>query len=209
MATNQRIFDAILTEIASGKIKAGDHLVEGDLAPMLGVSRTPVREAIRRLDSFGIVKCSPNKGAVVTKLSPGDIESLYTVRLTLERLVAKLSFPNIGPEQVERLKQINGKLQLCSKKGSAVDLIENDRHFHHTIYEASNNLFLAEVLTELRLKAYVIAYHAWSNPERIKTSITEHAEIIGAVEHGKKAMFQSLLERQLIAAKAFYLNYID
>ena len=210
METNHTPFDAILMSIVTGQVKAGDRLVERDIGPRLGVSRTPVREAIGKLESLGLVRCFPHRGAVVTELSPKDIEALYFVRLPLARLAAKLAFYNLGPDDIEALKTINRELQLCVKKRDNVpDLIENDRKFHQIIYQAAENKFLVQVINELRLKAYVIAYYAWRDPERIKVSIREHREIIKALEQKNRARFETLLEHQLITAKAFYLENVE
>jgi DNA-binding GntR family transcriptional regulator len=210
MTGNQTPFDVILMNIVTGKIKSRDRLVERDLAPQFGVSRTPIREAIRKLESLGLVRCLRNRGAVVTELSPGDMEALYFVRLPLERMAAKLSFHNFSPDDLEMLKMINRELRLCLKKKDNVgDLIENDRKFHHIIYQATGNPYLIQVINELRLKAYVVAYYAWRNPEHIEVSITEHREIIRALETKSIGQFANLLEHQLITAKAFYLENVE
>ncbi|MGD0237809.1 MAG: GntR family transcriptional regulator [Syntrophorhabdales bacterium] len=211
MMADQIPFDALLAGIVTGKFKSGSRLVERDLVPQLGVSRTPVREAIRKLESLGLVRCLPKRGAVVTELSPRDIEDLYFVRLHQERLVAKLSFFNLGPEDIKNLQVINRELRLSFKKKdpNLREMIEKDTQFHQTIYRASNNDFLIQVINELRLKCYVIAYYAWRNPERVRRSIEEHNEMIKALKQKDRVRFQNMVEHQLIAAKAFYLENVE
>jgi len=210
MEADRTPFDAILMMIVAGKIKSGDRLVERDLGPRLGVSRTPVREAIRKLESLGLVGCSLNKGAVVTELSPADIESLYFLRLFLERLTARLSFYNLGQEKIAALREINGGLKSCLKKAdNTFDLIDNDRMFHDTIYEASGNRYLIGTINDLRLKASVIAYYAWRDRDRVRASIEEHSDIIRALERKDRARFEMLLEHQLVSAKTFYLEHVQ
>lgn len=205
MTINQTPFDTVLVGIVSGRYKAGGRLVERDLVAELGVSRTPVREAIRKLESFGLVRCLPHRGAVVTELSPTDIEALYFVRLHQERLAAKLSFYHLGPDDIEELKEINRELQLCHKNHHDLfELIQKDREFHQAIYRASRNDFLIRIIDDLRLKCYTIAYYAWRDRERVKLSIEEHKDIIKALKQKDRAWFQRLIEHRLLTAKSFY-----
>ena len=205
--THHGAFDAILTDIITGKIRPGDRLVERDLVTKLGVSRTPIREAIKKLDSLGLVRCIPNKGAVITKLSPVDAEDLYSVCLPLERLAARLAFPNIGDAAVAELDSINRALGLSvGKLENIFEMVWNDRRFHQIIYQATKNRFLIQVMDELRMKAYVIVYYAWRNTDRVVASIAEHGEIIRALREKDRTRFVNLLEYQLVSAKSFYLE---
>ena len=207
MAATQTPLQAILMNIVTGKYRAGDRLVERNLVPDLGVSRTPVREAIRKLEGLGLVRSVPQKGAVVAELSPADAESLYFLRVHIERLAAGLSFYNIDKDDLEELRRINRELRQCPKKqANLFEMIERDRQFHQTIYRASKNRFLIEVIDELRLRCYVIAYYAWTNPGRIKASVDEHREIIKSLKQKDRLRFEGLIEHQLTSAKLFYLE---
>jgi len=207
MMTYQSPFDAILADIITGNIRPGDRLVERDLVTKLGVSRTPIREAIKRLDNLGLVICTPNKGAVITKLSSADAENLYSVCLPLERLAAELAFPNIGPAEIAELESINRALESDFGNPERIfEMVRKDRQFHGLIYQATGNRFLVQVMDELRTKAYVIVYYAWGNTDRIVASIEEHREIITALREKDKIKFWNLLEYQLVSAKSFYLE---
>ena len=147
---------------------------------------------------------------MVTEFSPTDIEALYFVRLHLERLAARLSFYNLGPDDLEKLRKINGDLRRCHKrKGNLFELIEGDRQFHRTIYQASKNSFLIRLIDDLRLKCYGIAYYGWRDPDRVRVSIEEHGEIIEALRRKDRARFQGLIERQLNSAKSFYVEGVE
>ncbi len=207
MEKNQTPLDAILMNIVLGRFKAGDRLIERDLVAQLGVSRTPIRQAIQKLESLGLVRCFPKRGAVVTEFSPTDIEALYFMRLHQERLAAKLAFHNLGPDDIASLQAINRDLQTCLKKDrNLFEMIEIDRKFHHTIYQASGNRFLTQMIDELRLKCYVIAYYAWRDIERVKRSVEDHREMVRALKRKDMLRFQSMIEQQLVSAKAFYLD---
>jgi DNA-binding GntR family transcriptional regulator len=200
-------FGALLADIVTGRLKAGDRVKERSLVPRLGVSRTPVREAIRKLEGLGLIECLPRKGAVVAELSPTDVEALYFVRFQLERLVSRLAFGNLSPADAENLRELNRDLRACYKAGGGLfDLIQKDRQFHGAIYRASGNRFLTEVIDDLQLRCYVIAYYAWRNPDQVRTSIEEHGEMIKALKQGDRRRFEALMEHQLVAAKAAYLE---
>lgn len=206
MTGRETLFDTLVVGIITGKFRARQRLVERDLVAQFGLSRTPVREAIRKLENLGLVQCSPNKGAMVADFTPHDIEDLYLLRINLERLAAKFSFSNLGAKETETLEVINRQLQFSLKAHNLLQLIEKDRQFHHVIYEASRNKFLVQVIDDLRLKSYIVGYQAWTDPYRVKVSINEHREIIKALKKKDREKFQSMIEQQLIAAKAFYLE---
>ena len=206
MTGYETLFDTLMVGIITGKFKAGQRLIERDLVAEFGLSRTPVREAIRKLENLGLVQCFRNKGAVVADFTPRDIEDLYLLRINLERLAGRFSFSNLGKNEIGRLKEINRQLQLCLKGSNLLQLIEKDKQFHHVIYEASGNRFLVEVLEQLRLKCYIVAYYAWADLNRVKLSIDGHREIIKSLKEKNREKFQNLLEQQLVSAKAYYLE---
>ena len=206
MKEKQTIFDSLVAEIITGKFKPGVRLVERELVAKFGVSRTPVREAIRRLEEIGLIQCFPNRGATVTDLSPNDIENLYLIRLNLERLAAKFAFSNLGPNEIATLERINQELRGPLKLNNLLRLIEKDKQFHHVIYEASGNRFLVEIIEGLRLKCYIVAYYAWGSPNRVRASFEGHKEIINSIKRKDREKFQNLLEHQLVAAKSYYLE---
>jgi DNA-binding GntR family transcriptional regulator len=200
------ISERIVTQIITGKLKPGERLVERDLVSEFGVSRTPIREAIRKLENLGLVQCVPNRGAMVADFSPNDIESLYFVRIQLEHLAAKLSFSNLGPKEIKELQVINSRIQSSQKKDNLHAIIENDFKFHNVIYQATFNKFLIQVIQALRLKSYIVPFCRWTDPDESKSGVTEHKEIIKALKERKREKFQHFAVHQLIAAKTCYLN---
>ncbi len=206
MAENETLFDLLVVDIITGKLRPRQRLVERELVAQFGGSRTPVREAIRKLEKIGLVHCFRNKGAAVTDFSPNDIENLYLIRINLERLVAKFSFSNLGSKEIRSLEETNRELQALLKSNNLLQLIEKDKEFHCVIYGASGNRFLLEIIEELGLKCYIVAYYAWRSSNHIKASIEEHKEIIKSIKDKNREKFQNLLEHQLVAAKAYYLE---
>ncbi len=206
MTGRETLFETLVVDIITGKFKPRQRLVERDLVAQFGLSRTPVREVIRKLENLGLVQCSPNRGAMVTDFTPHDIEDLYLLRINLERLAAKFSFSNLGAKEIQTLEEINHQFQFSLKKQNLLHLIEKDRQFHRVICEASRNKFLIQVIDELRLKSYIVGYQAWTDPDRVKASMNGHREIIKALKDKNREKFQNMIELQLIAAKAYYLE---
>jgi len=118
-------------------------------------------------------------------------------------LVAKFAFSNLGANEIAAMERINQELRTPN---NLIRLIEKDKQFHHIIYEASGNRFLVEIIEELRLKCYIVAYYAWGSPNRVRTSFEGHKEIITSIKNKDREKFQNLLELQLVAAKSFYIQ---
>lgn len=208
MNKSNSIFNEIVTNIIAGVLKPRERLVERDLIDKFGASRTPIREAIQRLDTIGLVQTIPNKGAMVIEFFPKDVENLYLVRIPLECLAAKLAFPNLGIVEIEKLQEINYQLQTFLNTSGLLQKIEKDKQFHLTICNASQNKFLIQIIQDLRLKCYTVAYYAWADPNRVKASVFEHGEMIKALKERNKVKFQKWVKHQLVSSKKAYLEYL-
>lgn len=208
MNKSNPIFNELITNIIAGVLKPREHLVERDLIGMFGVSRTPIREAIKRLETIGLVQNIPNKGAIVTEFFPKDVENLYLVRIPLECLAARLAFQNLGTAEIEELQEINIQLQTSLNTSGLLQKIEKDRQFHLTIYNASQNKFLIQIIQDLRLKCYTVAYYAWADSNRVKAAIFEHREMIKALKERNKIKFQRWVKHQLVSSEKAYLEYL-
>jgi DNA-binding GntR family transcriptional regulator len=200
------ISDELVAKILSGKFKPRERLIERNLVAEFGVSRTPIREAMRTLEKLGLVECFPNKGAVVKDFTPKDIEDLYFIRVFVEGLACMLSFSNLGVEEIRALGEINHELQVLMKTDNLSRLIEKDREFHYTIYKASGNDFLVQVIDELRLKSYIVSYYSWADQDQIKLSIAEHKGIIEALRQKNRDKFKNLVKQHIVLKKMLYLE---
>ena len=132
-----RVFEALEQAIINGEYKEGDTLNELRLTKELGVSRTPIREALTQLELEGLVKNIQNKGAVVVGVSQKDIDDIYAIRLRLDGFAAKLAAENITDEQLDRLEQAVELQSFYSEKADTENVRRFDSEFHNTIYEAS------------------------------------------------------------------------
>ena len=144
-----RVFQRLREDILSGKYKEHDELRENTLGKELGVSRTPVREALRQLELEGLVTIVPNKGAYVTGISSKDIRDIYILRSMLEGLCARWATEHITEEQLDELEEVILLSEFHMKKvsGNNADQVTDlDGKFHKILYEASDSRILSHVL---------------------------------------------------------------
>lgn len=141
-----RVFHRLREDILAGEYKEGEELKEITIGAEMGVSRTPVREALRQLELEGLVKIIPNKGAYVTGISEGDIHDIYYIRSYLEGLCARWACRHITKEQIEQLEEIVYLSEFHVKKKHMEQLVELDNKFHEIIYEASKSRILGNLL---------------------------------------------------------------
>lgn len=144
------IFNTIREAIIVGELKPGERLMEVKLAEKMGVSRTPVREAIRKLELEGLVEMLPRKGAHVADLSVKDIMDVLEVRSTLDGLASYLSATRITDDEIKELKHSLGQFVNCVEKDNLQGSIKKDVEFHDIIYRSSRNDKLIQISNNLR-----------------------------------------------------------
>ena len=175
------IFNTLREAIIVGELKPGERLMEVQLAEKMGVSRTPVREAIRKLELEGLVNMLPRKGAHVANLSVKDIMDVLEVRASLDGLASALAASRITEEELKELKHVQTQFANYVEKDNLQGSIKKDVEFHDIIYRASRNDKLMQITSNLREQVQrfrVIYLKDYVSPREI---IKEHAEIIEAI----------------------------
>ncbi|MFP4698462.1 MAG: GntR family transcriptional regulator [Eubacteriales bacterium] len=181
-----RVFNKIREDILLGKYKQSEALKETKISSELGVSRTPVREAIRQLELEGLVNIIPNKGAIVTGINDKDIKDIYAIRSLLEGLSTRWSVDNLTEQQVDELEEIIYISQFHAEKGHFEQLYELDNRFHEVLYNASASRTLKHVLTDFHNYVQRVRKVALSTKERALKSIEEHKAILEAIKEKDK-----------------------
>jgi len=176
-----QVFQTIREDILKGKYKQHDELREATLGKELGVSRTPVREALRQLELEGLVEIIPNKGAYVTGISKEDVRDIYVIRSMLEGLCVRWAAEHITKEQLEELDEVILLSQYHLDKGNAEQLTELDGKFHRILYEASESRILDHVLSDFHKYVQLARNNSVKTEERARKSIEEHREILDAI----------------------------
>ena len=173
-----RVFHKIREDILSGEYHQNEELKEASIGNELGVSRTPVREALRQLELEGLVNIIPNKGAYVNGISAKDIQDIYVIRSYLEGLCARWACEYITKPQLEELDEIIYLSEFHAKKGHHDQLLELDNRFHEVLYEASNSKILDHVLSDFHHYIQRVRKVTLSSMARVNDSNAEHRAIV-------------------------------
>ena len=181
------VFNTLRQAILKGELKPGERLMEIQLAKRLGVSRTPVREAIRKLELEGLVLMIPRKGAEVAEITKQDLEDVLEVRTALEELAVKDACDHITDEQLLELKKAAGEFKRALEGTDLIACAEADMHFHEVIYGATNNRRLIQILNNLREQMYRYRMEYLKDKRTHKNLIEEHDAIRRALKKHDKA----------------------
>jgi DNA-binding GntR family transcriptional regulator len=193
-----KVFQQIREDILSGKYKDGEELREISLGEELGVSRTPVREALRQLELEGLVKIIPNKGAYVTGISDKDIRDIYVIRSYLEGLAARWACEKISGSEIDSLEEIVFLSEFHAKKKHYEQLVELDNKFHESIYRASGSKILEHELTTFHHYLERIRKESLKKEQRALQSNEEHLAILEAMRKRDGDLAEKLAHEHII-----------
>ena len=181
------VFQTLRQAILRGELKPGERLMEIHLAQKLGVSRTPVREAIRKLELEGLVLMIPRKGAIVAEITVQDLEDVLEVRMALEELAVKIACKRITQEQLEEIKRRSAEFCKTLYGDDVAACAQADMAFHDAIYEATGNRRLVQILNNLREQMYRYRMEYLKEPGTHKLLLKEHEAIYSALKKHDKA----------------------
>ncbi|HJD42680.1 MAG TPA: GntR family transcriptional regulator [Candidatus Mediterraneibacter quadrami] len=180
------VFNTLRRAILRGELKPGERLMEIQLANKLGVSRTPIREAIRKLELEGLVLMVPRKGAEVAEITEKNLRDVLEVRCALEELAVQLACDRIDPERMQQLLDAAAHFRDILGTADITELGEADEAFHDVIFQATDNRRLIQLLNNLREQMYRYRIEYLKKKECYPQLLEEHAAIIQAIrEHDK------------------------
>ena len=177
-----QVYRAVRARILDGEMQPGQFIREKDLNEAMGVSRTPVREALGRLASEGFLERIPHRGFRVPEEPVADLLELYPVVGALELLAGRLALPRLTSADLAQLKSINRQLQEAEGERDVSKRIELNNQFHHIFCERSGNKRLCDLLDDLRTQLTRLELWYYSDGGHTQRSISEHEEIIRAIE---------------------------
>ena len=180
------VFKTLRQAILKGELEPGERLMEIQLAERLGVSRTPIREAIRKLELEGLVLMIPRKGAEVAKISESNLRDVLEVRRSLEELAIDLACQRITAEELESLNKAEVDFKAAIGNGDAMQIAQTDEQFHEIIYNSTKNQKLVQILNNLREQMYRYRVECIKRKESHPILIAEHEEIIRRIENKEK-----------------------
>ena len=200
------VFNTLREAILKGDLKPGERLMELLLAAKLGVSRTPIREAIGMLEQEGLAVTMPRKGAEGAKMTLKDMADVLEIREALDELAVRIACEKITDEQLRRLADVKDAFETSTKTGDVKKIAESDVSFHDVIYEATDNPKLVTLLNNLREQIYRYRVEYVKDPKNYPVLIAEHEAIMeGLWRHDKKAATLAMHEHvknQAVAVKA-------
>ncbi|MBE6654661.1 MAG: GntR family transcriptional regulator [Ruminococcaceae bacterium] len=205
----EKVYNILEDQILSQKLRAGDSVTEMKLSKELGVSRTPVREALQRLDREGLIKLRPNKGAVVVGISERDLIDIYKIRTRLEGLAARIAAENADETLIRQLSDNIELTEFYMSKGNIEKLKDLDSDFHDIIYGYCQSRILGKTLSELH--RYIVCYRklSLSVKGRLERSLAEHREIVEAIKKGDADGADSLMSAHVELALSNLLTIIQ
>lgn len=192
------VFETMREAIISGDLAPGERLMEVQLAEELGVSRTPVREAIRKLELEGFVAMVPRKGAYVADYSIKDITEVFEIRAALESLAAGLACERATEQELEELQLLANQVWEMAKNNDIENIIQVDTDFHERIYQASRNSRLIQMISNLREQIHRFRSTSLASPGRLQDTLREH-----------KGMVDAIIERDAQLAQRLALEHVE
>jgi DNA-binding GntR family transcriptional regulator len=200
----QQAFSHIRDEIIRGKLDDRQHLTENYFAERFGISKSPVREALNRLESEGLITIVPRRGAFVVKLSVQDIEEIFDLREALEALVVKGAV--LDENLLARMRAAVMSAKRYWEENDKTKYIRADAAFHTTLAEANSNSRLKKILENMRNQILIVRARTFELSSR--TSVKQHLDILGALEEGKRDIAANLMVEHIRTVRARLVNHL-
>ncbi|WP_074257734.1 GntR family transcriptional regulator [Vannielia litorea] len=191
-------YQRLLVELREGRLNPGDRLRETELAERLGVSRTPVREAIRQLEADGIVTHVPRQGAAIRTLDYAEVMELYEMRTVLEGTAARLAARAASEIEIEELLHMNRALE---KLGNSPEAFVLNRQFHAALLDAAKNRFLARSIAGLHKSLMILGPTTLTHPDRAAEAVEEHYGVLEALKARDGALAEAAMRAHIEKAQ--------
>jgi len=190
---SEKIALTIRNNIIKGIIKPGERLVEPKLSEMLGISRTPIREALRLLETEGFIEIIPRRGAIVTTLTRKDIDDIFVIKMKLEPLASRLAVSILEKADIDRMKELASKMAAGSSKG-VTQLINWNYDFHNIFIYKCGNERLIKMLEGLQQQFKRATVYSFTTEGRTKKVNEEHDSLISAFEKKDESTVEKIVE---------------
>ena len=191
------VYEKLQQSLLEGKFDEGDRITEGKIAEELGVSRTPVREALYRLAATGLIKVIPHRGFIVSKWTVKELKDVMAVRMVVEKLAIKLAIENILPEEIEELKTLVIEIEKAVKEKNIPKSSDLNTLFHDKIILASRNEEIFEIMKSLKNKIGGFRIISLSSSKRLDDSFKEHRRILDALISKNVDLVQTLIHEHI------------
>jgi DNA-binding GntR family transcriptional regulator len=204
----QELITRMENMILTGVFQPRERLVELKLSEELGVSRFWIRDAFKILETKGLIKVVPYKGALVCDLGEQEIEDIFEVRIELDALATRKAAENIKKSDINFLKRMAKQFEDSVRHGDFGEMISANENFHDYIYELSKNPTLVEMIEQLKARGHILRYHAWSSADTIQRIQKEHRLFIKGFESNDFELLDNLARRHVGYSKDSYLLHL-
>ena len=191
------VFNTLREAILRGDLVPGERLMELQLAAKLGVSRTPIREAIRMLEQEGLAITIPRKGAIVAGMTEKDMQDVLEIREALEELSVQVACDRITDEEIEKLQKNMKNFEYSLRSGDLKKMAQADVEFHDVIYQATDNPKLICMLNNLREQMYRYRVEYLKNPQNHEQLLKEHEAIYQGIVEKNKAVVTEMIRKHI------------
>ena len=191
------VFNTLRQAILKGELAPGERLMEIQLAERLGVSRTPIREAIRKLELEGLVLMIPRRGAEVARISEKSLKDVLEVRRSLEELAIELACQRMTEEDMQALEEAQKAFKAAIDQGDAMKIAETDEAYHDVIYHSTRNKRLVQILNNLREQMYRYRLEYLKDTQSHDRLVEEHQKIVNAIIEKNKEEAVRLIQEHI------------
>lgn len=204
----EAVCETLRDAIRKGILEPGERLMEVQLADELGISRTPVREAIRKLEQEGYVIMMPRRGTYVSDISTNDVKEIFEIRSALESLATGLAARRIEPDELETLQNLLIEIEGYIAKNDIEKIVETDIKFHGLLYKVSRNERLVNIISNLKEQLARFRTLSMSYPGRLQETLEEHSEMVEAIANGDVSAARDAAEHHMERAEKTLLKAI-
>ncbi len=195
---SDRAYQVIKDLVLSGELKAGESISERSLATKFGLSRTPLREALRRLEQYGLVVSRPRSATQVASLAPAEAEDVSHVRAALEVAGVRLLIDRASDEDIDDLEALAGKCQTALDRGDIAETFERDSEFHIEIARRSKNRHLLDQYVRMDAKVQLLRLVLHLPPQYLRIFVSQHAPLLAAIRTRDTDRAVALMERHVM-----------
>ncbi len=179
--------------ITQGELSAGDKVPEQQLCERFGVSRTPMREALKVLASEGVLQLLPNRGAIVARISEEEIEELFPIMAALEAVAGEFACQRATNRDIARVRKLHDEMIAYYRNGAESAYLSHNREIHRTIFDIAGNPTLSAFYQQILTRIHCFRFVVRKSPEHWSSAVAEHEEIIAALEARNGARLAGLL----------------
>jgi len=205
LTLRERIVSTIRNAVINGQLKPGARIAETEFAERFRISRTPIREAFRQLETEGFITVQPRKGAIVASFSEQDVSNFYDLKMILEGYAARLATMTLTEEEINRMEALSKMMETASAKKDLRKTLELQNEFHDTFLRAAGNDRLHQIVQMMasQFQRYRLML---ASPGKVEGSIEQHKEIVEAFRKRDSALAEKLVQKNALYGKKILLK---